>query len=154
MTEAYDSIVVRPFQAEDQPAAKELILASMIEHWGWLDRTKNPDLDDIAASYADGAFLCAWLAGELVGTGALVPEREGVARIVRMSVAASMRRRGIGTKILQGLCECARSAGYRQLVLETTARWEDAIAFYEARGFRRVASRPGEAQFTLTLSET
>ena len=64
-----------------------------------------------------------------------------------------LRRRGIGTKILQHLCDQARSLGYRELVLETTAWWEDAIAFYECQGFRRIDSPPGEAQFEMRLSE-
>jgi GNAT superfamily N-acetyltransferase len=153
MIEGQSCVGIRPFRTEDQAAARELILAGMVEYWGFLDRTRNPDLDDIATTYADGVFVCAWCGDELVGTGALVPEREGAGRIVRMSVATHLRRRGIGTKILQYLCDQARSLGYRELVLETTAWWEDAIAFYECQGFRRVGSLPGEAQFEKRLLE-
>jgi GNAT superfamily N-acetyltransferase len=153
MTEGESSVVIRPFRAEDQTAAQELVLAGMVEHWGRLDPTKNPDLADIATAYADGVFLCAWCGDELVGTGALVPEQVGVGRIVRMSVATHVRRRGIGTEILQHLRGQARSLGYRELVLETTAWWEDAIAFYECQGFRRVDSLPGEVQFVMRMPE-
>lgn len=145
--------VIRPFRSEDQAAAKELILKGLVEHWGWLDETKNPDLDDIAGSYADGTFLCAWRGEELVGTGACVPEAEGIGRIVRMSVATQMRRRGMGTSILQRLCDYARAAGYRRLVLETTSTWEDVVTFYESQGFRRVGSWDGDTHFVFRLCE-
>ena len=44
-------IKILPFQQDDQEAVKELILAGLVEHWGFLDETKNSDLNDIAKSY-------------------------------------------------------------------------------------------------------
>ena len=148
-----NDVAIRPFRPEDQEAAQALILAGLEEHWGFLDPTKNPDLDNIASTYADGTFLLAWQGDELVGTGALVREdgEEGVARIVRMSVAAHLRRRGIGTLILRRLCEHARRAGYRRLVLETTSTWDDVITFYTRNGFRVVGSWDGDTHFVLDL---
>ena len=119
MTEDSSGILIRPFRPEDQAAVQGLILDGLVEHWGFLDPTKNPDLDDIASTYADGTFLVAWQGDDLVGTGALVREADGVARIVRMSVATHLRRRGIGTLILERLCGEAQAAGYAQIVLET-----------------------------------
>ncbi|HNT75804.1 MAG TPA: GNAT family N-acetyltransferase [Anaerolineae bacterium] len=142
-------LTLRPFCPADQDAVKALILAGLVEHWGFLDPTLNPDLNDIAASYADAVFLTAWLDAELVGAGALIHEAEGVARIVRMSVAREKRRIGIGQAILRQLCKYARSAGYRQIVLETTSTWEDVIAFYERFGFRRIGAWDGDTHFVL-----
>jgi ribosomal protein S18 acetylase RimI-like enzyme len=144
-------VFIRPFRPQDQAAAKGLILAGLEAHWGCLDPTKNPDLDDITSTYAGATFLLAWQGENVVGTGALVREEEGVGRIVRMSVAASLRRRGIGRLLLERLCEHARAAGYRQLVLETTSTWENAIAFYERHGFQRVGSWDGDTHFVLPL---
>ncbi|MCP4415536.1 MAG: hypothetical protein GY805_02870, partial [Chloroflexi bacterium] len=45
------SIVIRPFHPQDQSATKQLILAGLVEHWGELDPSLNPDLNDIARSY-------------------------------------------------------------------------------------------------------
>jgi len=144
-------MTIRPFRHEDQGAVKALILAGLEEHWRVLDLTKNPDLDDIAASYGDAIFLTVWIGDRLIGTGALVHETEGVTRIVRMSVAADMRRRGVGKALLARLCEEAQAAGYRQIVLETTSEWQDAIAFYTRFGFRVIGAWDGEAHFALDL---
>lgn len=102
-------IDIRPFCPADQSAARTLILAGLQEHWGTLDLTLNPDLDDIVRHYADGVFLTAWQAGALVGTGALIPEAPGVSRVVRMSVDRRCRRGGIGRRILTGLIDYARA---------------------------------------------
>jgi GNAT superfamily N-acetyltransferase len=152
MTSDSNDVVVRPFRPQDQAVARALILAGLVEHWGTLDPTKNPDLDDIAQSYADATFLLVWQRGELVGTGALIPETPGVGRIVRMSVATHKRRRGLGSLILQQLIEHARAIGYHRLVLETTSTWLDVIAFYQRHGFRSVEERDGDTHFVLDLS--
>ena len=143
--------MIRPFRPEDQGAVKALILAGLEAHWGALDLTKNPDLDDIATAYSDAIFLTAWSGERLVGTGALVHEAEGIARIARMSVAADMRRRGVGKALLARLCEEAETAGYRQIVLETTSAWQDAIAFYTRFGFRVIGAWDGDTHFVLDL---
>ncbi len=138
---------IRPFHPSDQPAAKALILAGLVEHWGWLDPSKNRDLDDIAASYADGIFLVVYEGERLVGTGALLPEGENGGRIVRMSVDRGERKKGYGRELLQFLLQAAKDRGHNQVVLETTATWVDAIRFYEANGFHRTHETDGDVHF-------
>ena len=142
-------MLIRLFRPEDQPAACELILQGLSEHWGALDQSLNPDLADIAATYGQAIFLVAVVGPELVGTGALIPEREGVGRIVRMSVAQTWRRQGVGRQILAELLRRAAPAGYRQIVLETTATWAEAIAFYRNNGFREVGVWEGDMHFVM-----
>ena len=142
---------LRPFRPTDQPAAKALILAGLVEHWGWLDPTMNPDLDDIAASYADGVCLVGSESERLVATGVLLPEGEKTGRIVRMSVDMRERRKGYGRVLLHALLETAQELGYIQVVLETTATWADAIQFYEANGFQPTHKTDGDIHFILAL---
>jgi putative acetyltransferase len=144
-------IWIEPFLPEDQAAVKALILAGLVEHWGRLDASKNPDLDDIASSYAGGTFLVARQAGQVIGTGALVPKDENTGQIVRMSVAASQRRRGTGRLILENLLDCARRAGMREVILETTATWPEVIEFYKNAGFELTHYQGGDAYFRLGL---
>jgi GNAT superfamily N-acetyltransferase len=144
-------ILIEPFQPEDQAAVKALILAGLVEHWGRLDVSKNPDLDNIASSYAGGTFLIARQAGQVIGTGALVPWSENTGQIVRMSVAASRRRLGTGRLILENLLVCARRAGMKEVILETAAAWTGVIEFYKNAGFELTHYQGDDAYFRLGL---
>jgi putative acetyltransferase len=149
-------ITLHVFQPADQAAVKDLILAGLAEHWGTLDPSKNPDLDDIAASYtaasdAGAVFLVARYQDRIIGTGALVPRQNGVAEVVRMSVAADWRRQGIGRMILQALVDHARQAEFKRIILETTETWQEVIAFYLRFGFRITHNKDGDMYFELDL---
>ena len=130
-------IVYRPFEARDQDATRQLILNGLGEHYGFIDETCNPDIDNILENYiAIGAtFLVAQLAEQIVGTGALLEEEPNVGRIVRMSVDHTYRRYGIGKNIILRLVEVARQHNYAQVRLETNNDWDDVIAFYTSLGF-------------------
>jgi GNAT superfamily N-acetyltransferase len=145
-------ITISPFQPADQAEAKALILAGLAEHWGFLDPTKNPDLNNIAETYANATFLVARLDGKLVGTGALVPRSPNSAEIVRMSVDRSLRRQGVGRMILQALIAHARQAGFQQVTLETTATWQEVIRFYLSFGFHITHEQDGDVYFALELT--
>jgi GNAT superfamily N-acetyltransferase len=145
------TIEIRPFHPDDQEPARELILAGLEEYWGRLDESKNPDLQDIADSYRDGIFLVACLEERIVCTGALLHRSAETAEIVRMSVVQHMRRQGIGRQMLAELCKKACQRGFRQVILETTATWENAIAFYQAFGFQISHYADGDVYFALDL---
>lgn len=145
------NITFLPFQPENQVEVRNLILTGLAEHWGTLNPNRNPDLNDISHSYADAYFLVAWKNGKIVGTGALVPQADGSAEIVRMSVAANQRRQGIGRMILDKLCEYAKSQGYHRLVLETTETWDEVIEFYKDFGFKISYHLDGDVYFSLDL---
>ncbi|MBX3065815.1 MAG: GNAT family N-acetyltransferase [Anaerolineae bacterium] len=146
-------IVIRPFTTGDQAEVRTLILAGLGEHWGWIDETKNPDVDHISAHYAGETFLIAQLGDQVVGTGALIHEQDGAARIVRMSVDKSLRRAGIGSRILRALIAAARQRGYQRIVLETTATWDDAIDFYKRHGFRVIGVWDGDMHFERDIDQ-
>ncbi len=155
----FSSLAILPFQPEDQDAVKHLILSGLGEHWGKIDPSKNPDLDDISSNYAGTTFLVARLqhskctrrGDRIVGTGALIPRPDGKAEVVRMSVAADMRRKRIGRLILDQLVQRARAAGFRQVILETTATWLEVIEFYLRYGFHITHYLDGDVYFALDL---
>ena len=144
---------ILPFQSSDQAAVKTLILDGLVDHWGTLDESKNPDLDNIPQSYANAMFLVAWLDGEIIGTGAFIPRSEKQVEIVRMSVAKEKRRQGIGQKILSELCKRASEKGYEEVVLETTDTWLDVVAFYQQYGFEITHYLDGDAYFSLNVQK-
>ena len=145
-------IKILSFQPADQPAAKTLILDGLIEHWGFLDENKNPDLDDIATTYADGIFLIAWLDDEIIGTGAFKPHSARQVEIVRMSIKKELRRQGIGRQMLDELLRRATQAGYAEVILETTETWQDVIDFYLDYGFEITHHQDGDAWFRMKLT--
>ncbi|MBX3080766.1 MAG: GNAT family N-acetyltransferase [Anaerolineae bacterium] len=145
------TVIIRDFVPADQTAARTLILTGLGEHWGWIDETRNPDVDDIAVNYAGQTFLVAEDDGQLIGTGALIHETDDVARVVRMSVAAEVRRQGLGSQLLDALIVRARQRGYRKIVLETTATWTEVIAFYQRHGFRELGVADGDMHFERLL---
>lgn len=148
-----DNIEIRPFHPRYQLEVKQLILAGLADHWGTLDLSLNPDLNDIAHSYAGETFLLAFAGDVLVGCGALVQETgmPGYGRIVRMSVNKANRRQGIGQQILQRLEETAVQRHFHKLVLETTQTWLEVVAFYQANGYHIIAHRDGDTHFEKDL---
>ena len=148
------TVVIRPFQPSDQAAAERLILDGLVEHWGFLDETLNPDLNNIAATYGQSMFFVAVVDNRIVGTGAFIHEGEGLARIVRMSVDKNMRRMGIGRKILLALCSSAKQNGYSRITLETTSTWQEARSFYKRNGFQEIETRAGDTHFLLNLDNS
>ncbi len=146
-------LCIRPFSAADQPAARRLILLGLGEHFGFIDASLNPDIDDIAAYYlASGqTFLIAEREKTVVGTGALIREDARTGRIVRMSVARDARRQGIARAIMARLQEIARERGFARLVLETNLDWDDAIGFYLRCGFREYQRGEGLIHLALDL---
>ncbi len=148
-----DSILIRPFRWADQTQTRKLILAGLKEHWGVLDPAFNHDLKNITQQYADAVFLVAedTKAQRIVGSGALVPREPGVAEIVRMSVDKTLRRSGLGTRILQTLIDYARGLGLQRVFLETTETWHEVIAFYQRFGFQRTHTQDGDVYFAFDL---
>src|SRR5262245_2482078 len=142
---------IAQFHPDDQAVVKDLILDGLQEHWGTVDDEKNPDLNDIAASYAEGIFFVARLNERIVGTGALLPIDSHACEIKRMSVAADLRRHGVGRLVLQELIECAKRQSFQRIILETTSTWQDAVAFYVGNGFRITHHQEGDTYFLLEL---
>jgi YbgC/YbaW family acyl-CoA thioester hydrolase len=70
--------------------------------------------------------------GQAVGTGRLVQQAPGVARIGRMAVNRAIRGAGVGEGLLQALLQKAAARGDREAMLHAQ---RSAEAFYAALGF-------------------
>lgn len=152
MTDA--AYLIRPFTLSDQVAARALILTGLGEHWGHIDETLNPDVDDIGQHYPTETcdfYVVEDVDGAIIGTAGLMREDRETGRIVRMSVAKAARGRGIGKRLVACLESAARVRGYRRLVCETTHDWTDAIALYSATGFTELGVWDDDRHFEKLL---
>jgi len=132
---------------------RALIEDGLARRWGARNEPlRNRDLVAFAATYGAAPIVVAKSAdGRIVGSGILIDEAPGVARIVRMSVAHDRRRHGVGSRVLAELIARARTRGYREIVLETTADWESAVAFYRAHSFVETHRADGDIHFRYPL---
>lgn len=148
-----EAITLRPFAPRDQAAARRLILAGLGDHFGVIDETLNPDLDDIQHHFVapGGYFAVAERGGALVGAGALIEAAPRTGRLVRLSVARAERGRGLGRRLVAHLTQAARARGYTRLLVETNDDWPDAIGLYLACGFVEEDRRDGDMHLALDL---
>jgi len=102
------------------------------------------EIDEMASVGAEvfdppaGTFLVLVDGDEVLAGGGLRRFSDGVCEVKRMWTAPGHRRKGYASVVLTGLEDAARTAGYAKLQLETGPRQPEAIAFYAARGYRRI----------------
>jgi GNAT superfamily N-acetyltransferase len=84
--------------------------------------------------------LLAEDAGRLAGVAGYMPGGE---RWELLTLHASESRAGVGTALLSALERAATTAGCNRLWVVTTNDNLDALRFYQRRGFRLSAMRPG-----------
>jgi GNAT superfamily N-acetyltransferase len=102
------------------------------------------EIDEMASVGAEvfdppaGTFLVLVDGDEVLAGGGLRRFSDGICEVKRMWTAPGHRRKGYASRVLTGLEDAARAAGYSALLLETGPRQPEAIAFYTARGYHRV----------------
>lgn len=95
-------------------------------------------LDD-AVTDSDRVFLVATVDGDVVGFAEAGPTEDARTwSLARCYVDPNYWRGGVGTALLDTLESRLRERGGRRLRLVVMADNDDAIGFYESRGFRRV----------------
>ncbi len=147
------SITIRQFRPKDQKAAISLILCGLGEHFDHIDRSLNPDLDDIAGYYLSQGhhFVVAAKDEIIVGAGGLLLVNEDEGRIVRLSVSGSYRGQGLGSSIVTTLLGLASELGLSRVHVETNLDWYQAIAVYERCGFERISADGESAHMVFEL---
>jgi GNAT superfamily N-acetyltransferase len=147
-------LAVRCFEGRDQCDARGLVLAGLGEHFGSIDESLNPDLDDIEGSFLGQGhdFFVGELNGHLVGTCGVLYESPSEGRIVRMSVARHARRSGVASALLTRAIEAVRARSGHAVVARTQPEWRAAVAFYRQAGFEPYDADPIDVHLRLALS--
>jgi GNAT superfamily N-acetyltransferase len=133
-------IKIIPYRSEHHVIFKQLNLE-------WLDHYKLTEshdlmiLDDPEGTILNkGGFI--WMAeadGKIVGSAGLMKEQEGVYELVKMSVTADYRGKGISKLLIDKCLAKAREIGANKLTLYSNHQLERAIGLYEKYGFCHVA---------------
>ena len=145
---------MRDFRVSDQQAVQQLVLSGLGERWGAaFDPSFNGDLADIAANWvARGAEVVVLETDAgIVATGTLAPDGGQRAQIVRMSVAATHRRQGLGRMVVEALIVKARERGVTEVVVSTDTPWKSAVELYLACGFIEVDRDDTDTHFSMAL---
>jgi RimJ/RimL family protein N-acetyltransferase len=152
-------VIVRRAAPTDAEGLAELGDAVGSEPEGWLVTTngwRNPTDERrylrAIRRYPHAAVFVAEDDGRIVGRLSIARDQHPASRHVAdlgLMVAASHRRRGIGSALLRTAAEWARESGVRKLELHVFPYNEAAIALYEQFGFvqegyRRAHYRRGD----------
>ncbi len=122
-----NGLVVRLVRtAEERRAAFDIRMRVFVQEQG------VPAEEEMDAHDATATHVIALMGQEALGTGRLICTESGEAKIGRMAVDGSWRRKGIGGRILSSLEEEARRQGMREAVLYAQTYVK---GFYAAHGY-------------------
>ena len=119
---------IRPFVPNDIPAIATIVREALRENY------PTSLYLDIHRWWRDG-FLVADLEGHPVGFVASVISADGQARVLMFAVSVGVRRRGIGTAMMNAFVQACGMRGLRRIELEVRVSNDEAIRFYKRYGF-------------------
>ncbi|HEU5023374.1 MAG TPA: helix-turn-helix domain-containing GNAT family N-acetyltransferase [Spirillospora sp.] len=147
-----DGAVLRPLAPGDLGWVVERNGALYAEECGW-DRTYEALVARVVAGYVedhDPERESAWIAeagGERVGAVFCVRREEDVAQLRLLHVEPGARGLGVGAALVGECVRFATDAGYREIMLWTTALQRPAHRIYERAGFLLEEEEPPVARF-------
>lgn len=127
----------------------------------------NLDFQDFESEFAslpgkyaapEGCVLLAWKNGQPVGCAALRRVDAQVAEMKRVYVRPAVRGESLGRRLVEGILESARQAGYTRICLDVLPEFQAAQRLYESLGFADAAPVsfnpvPGTRYLGLNLKE-
>ena len=111
---------------------------------GW-DADEGPSADPAELGPPGGAWVVAYLDGRAVGCGGVKAVDDRTGEIRRVFIDSSVRGRGVGRRLLEGLEEQARRLGYRRVRLNTGDRQPEALGLFRSAGYLEVEDFNGYA---------
>ena len=127
--------------AEERPDSPDAValIGELDAHLGALYAVQSRHGFSVEKLLRDGVkFFIARDGGRPAGCGGVLLVGREYAEVKRMYVRPAFRGRRIGRLMLDHLVEHARQHGLTVIRLETGIHQREAIALYEARGFRKI----------------
>lgn len=143
---------IRSIQPEDNQQIAALIRKVLTEFKRNQAGTvfTDPTTDQLYRLF-DTKGAAYWIAAEddrILGGCGIYPTEglpEGCAELVKFYLDPEARGQGVGKKLLEQCFDWARSAGIKQLYLESFPEFTTAIALYERYGFRYIKEALGNS---------
>ena len=128
MTENEAQVEIVPFRAEHGAAFYALNRAWLDEH-GLYEPPDEAQLADPHGTIigVGGALFIALLAGEVVGTAAVVPHGDGEVELAKLTVSEHARGLGLGRRLAEHCLEYARRIGARKVGLVSSTKLRAAV---------------------------
>ena len=133
---------LRAIRRDDNPQVAAIIRDVMTEFGavGCNYSIADPEVDAMFEAYPApmAAFFVVERDGLLLGCGGMGPLAQGepgVCELRKMYFRPELRGSGMGSRLLAGILEAARAAGYRLCYLETLDNMEAARRLYLRHGF-------------------
>jgi ribosomal protein S18 acetylase RimI-like enzyme len=143
MEGAEETVIVRDFRPADLPACRTLYFEGLVG--GKLAENDTAlDIGDIESVYMKtpgSHFWVSTVGDEVVGMIGVQHHDAGVGEIRRLRVAASHRRRGIGSLLVEEALRFCQEKQYLKITLDTFLEREPAVRLFEKFGFRHDRSR-------------
>lgn len=138
------SVSIRSFCAKDLPACLKLYREGLLG--GQLAQNDTGlDIDDIESGYMRRPGNHFWVAetpdGRIVGMIGVQHHDQGVGEIRRLRVSDTMRRRGIGSRLVETALRFCQEHNYLKITLDTYIDREPAIKLFEKFRFRHDRTR-------------
>jgi len=134
-----DSVVIRPYQPQDQGAVARLYTAGLLA--GQIpDNDSGADIDNIGEAYLAAERANFWVAqheGSIVGMVGVAEDEPNVAEIRRLRVEPDLQGHGIGMLLMETALGFCRHHGYLKVRLDT--RLEQVQTGLAAQMFDRFA---------------
>lgn len=134
---------IRPIEPADNPALAIIIRHTLAEfganHPGTVYYDSSTDALYDLFQTPGSTYFVAELHGKLLGGAGIFPSDglpTGTCELVKMYLLPEARGLGLGKLLIEKSLNFARSAGYRQVYLETMPELRKAVSVYEKLGFR------------------
>jgi ribosomal protein S18 acetylase RimI-like enzyme len=150
LTSQDNSFRIRSYTPQDLGACRQLYVDGLIG--GRLaENDTGLDIDDIDQAYMRTPGNHFWVAettpvadgkaGEVVGMIGVQHHEEGLGEIRRLRVRHDMRRKGIGSGLVEQALKFCQENNYLKITLDTFMEREPAIRLFEKFSFKHSRSR-------------
>ena len=134
--------VIRDIRVSDNVAMASILRNTLVEFNVKLEGTAYYDksTDDLFSffRYPASKYFIAELDGKVVGGGGIYPTKhlpEGTCELVKMYLLPEVRNIGLGSRLIKECLEFAKTAGYKQVYIETMPELQKAVSLYKKFGF-------------------